>query len=284
MASNTPVLLTDHRFDLIPGGADDGAYSATTPTVDDFLIDLATFMVRSELMDTSEGQSEQEHHRKTGNDFEVTFETSLDCGSFLRDLAVTLYPGGADDLAYTAGTALTTLKFDEVVFTQTNTLTNKNPRQSQWPKYRLDKKPWNLALKKKKSTTGSTNAENLLVNNALVGFNLVHAPSGQEIEIDGHGIVEEWSTNYGGNEDLGWNIKPYGAAPTITADDANSLISLLLANEIVRAKLLNDVTTTALDVDVTGIVATIELTFRPDKNTVRFTIKPYGVAPTLNFA
>lgn len=284
MASNTPVLLTDHRFDLIPGGADDGAYTAGIPTVDDFLIDLATFMTRRELMDTSEGQSEQEHYRVTGNDFEVTFETTLDCGSMLRDLAVTLYPGGADDLGYSAGTGLTTLKFDEVVFTQTNTLTNKCAKQSPWPTYRLDKKPWNLSLKKKKSTTGSTGAENLLVSNALVGFNLVHAPADQTIEIDGHGIVEEWSTNYGGSEDLGWNIKPYGAAPTITADDANSLVSLLIGNELVRAKLLNDVTNTALDVDVTGIIATIELTFRPDKNTIRFTIKPYGVAPTLNFA
>ena len=282
--ANTPVLLADCKFDIIPGGADDGAYTAGIPTVEDFLIDLATFVRRNELMDISEGQDEQEHYRKTKNDFEVTFETTLDCGSLLRDLVVTLYPGGADDLSYAAGSALASLKFDEVTFTQTNTLSDKNPKQSPYPKLRIEKKPWTLTMKKKRSVTGSTGAENLLVSNALVGFNLVHSPADQEIEIDGNGIVEEWSTNYGGSEDLGWTIKPYGAAPTITADNANSLVSLLLANELVRAKLLNDVATTGLDVDVTGIIATIELTFRPDKNTIKFTIRPYGVEPTLNFA
>lgn len=282
--ANTPVLLTDHRFNLTPGGADDGAYTGTTPVVSDFLIDTASFALRRDLIETSEGQDENEHHRISRNDFDIMFETKLDCGSFSRDLAVTLYPGGGDDLSYAEGAALSTLKFDEVIFSQNNVLADCNPRQDPWPKYRIQKKPWTVTLKKKKSTTGSTNAENLLANNALVGFNFIHSPSSQEIEIDGNGIVEEWNVNYGGGEDLGWTIRPYGAAPTITADNANSLTQLLIANELVLLEMLNDITATALDVSVTGIISMVELAFRPGASTIRFGVRPYGIAPTLGFS
>lgn len=276
--------MADCRFDFVPGGADDGAYTATTPTVDDLFIDLATFVKRTGTMDTSAAMEEQEHHRKTGSDFDVTFELPLDCGGMLRDLAVTLYPGGADDLGYTAGTALTTLKFDEIIFRQTNVLTNKNPKQSEWPKYRLDKKPWVVDLKKKRSTLGSTGAENLLQGNTLVGFNFVHAPSGETVEIDGYGIVQEWNQNSGGGEDLGWSILPYGAEPTVTASDANSILSLLIGNEVIRAKLLNDVASTGLDIDVTAIISMVELSFKAGASMLKFGLKPYGVAPTFAFA
>lgn len=283
MPQEAGILLRDQIFTFTPGGADDGAFGATTPVVTDLKIDKATLRQMNELSDVSVAMEVDEFMRALRGDWEATFETKLDRG-FIRDLAMTLTPGGAE-LDYTAGSALTTLEVNSVRLRQTNELVQTYTGQAGVAKYRQRKGPWTVNVETTKEKLASTGFGNLLKNNALVAFDFVHAPTNQSVfECEGTGRVEEWVTNF---EDVGtqsFSLRPHGAPFTLTHDDANSMMSMLIANALIQAAMLDDITTTAADFTVQGIVSFIEVVFAAAATTYSFGLRPYGAGATVGFS
>lgn len=283
MPQEAGIILRDQIFTFTPGGGDDGSYNATTPVVSDLKIDKASFRAMQELVDVSTAMDQNELMRSLCEDFEATFQTKLDKG-IIRDLAVTFIPGGTE-LEYTAGTPLTTLEVNAVRLRQTNELVNVYTGQAGIKKYRIRKSPWTMSIETTKEKLASTGYGNLLQDNALIGFDFVHAPPGQgTFECEGYGRVEDWETNF---DDVGgqrFNLRPHGVGFTLTHDDANSMLSLLIANALFRAQLLDDQTSTALDIDLTGIQSFVEVAFSQGPTELSWGMRPYGVAIGTAFA
>jgi hypothetical protein len=272
-------ILRDAVFTFTPGGADDGAYSATTPVVTEKL-DESQFEYQEDTVDVSTAQDEVPFERIRKSIWGATFRTKL-AKAIMRDLTVSFFPGGGDDRIYNEGTELTSMVLDEVRVRLNRTLSDHGTEMNRNPIMRGLKEPFAISNRTKMSMTGKTGLENLIKSNDLIGFAYTLAGS-ETVTIAGYALSKDFRLGYAGPNSLEFSLSPYGAAPTtLSSSNADGIVAQLLANDLQRAQLLQT-PANALDVDVTGIIEFVEMVFG-SPCTLEWRLAPYGVTPSFSF-